>query len=343
MRIRRLSSLPLAICLTACSNEAKPPPEHPAKAAPAAAPTGVPPAIPTVACSPNPAEAAGLACAVFHALKANDAPAFARLFMLEGADRAAFSSFADHLPSGADDSRLADQRAAVERHFVELVGELRSRGVDPGTMELLEIHIGPTIVRGDLGFAEDLTLIVIFGSKDMPDELEIKIDDCPFVRGRWLIMDSVRLPPFDREQDDPSDESWQAQDPPPLGQPSNPARTVTSSMIVQGEAKVQGPLDKNIVRRIVRAHIPELRGCHELGLTRDPQLSGRVVVDFAVLASGNVSESSLRESTVPDAAVGACMAAAIKRWTFPKPDRPATVTVSYPFELSPFGAPAASP
>lgn len=339
MRIRRLSKLTLAICLTACSNEAKTP-EHPARAAtgttpavPPAESTRGPPAIPTVACSPNQATAAGLACAVFHALKANDAPAFVRLFMLEGADRAAFSSFADHLPSGADDSRLADQRAAVERHFVELVGELRSRGVDPGTMELMEIHIGPTIVRGDLGFAEDLTLVILFGPKDMPDELEIKIDDCPFVRGRWLIMDSMRLPPVDREQDDPSDDAEQ----------SAPARAVTSSMIVQGEVKVQGPLDKNIVRRIVRAHIPELRDCHELGLTRDPQLGGRVVVDFAVLATGKVSESTLRESTVPDAAVGQCMAAAIKRWTFPQPDRPATVTVSYPFELSPFGAPAASP
>jgi TonB family protein len=107
--------------------------------------------------------------------------------------------------------------------------------------------------------------------------------------------------------------------------------------VEQGKHTVVGPLSKDIIRRIVRAHINELRYCYQQGLARSPDRGGRVVIDYQILGTGKVGDSKLKKSTLPDAAVGTCMVEATRRWTYPRPDRGATVTVSYPFVLAPPG------
>ncbi len=128
---------------------------------------------------------------------------------------------------------------------------------------------------------------------------------------------------------------------PNLAEAMTPKIEITVSSIPavrQKEAKVKGPLDKDIIRRIVRAHINEIRYCYNLGLVKDPNLDGTVTVDFQILATGKVGDSKLGRSTMPDAAVGECMVVAVKRWSFPKPLGEKVVDVSYPFELSSDGA-----
>jgi hypothetical protein len=105
--------------------------------------------------------------------------------------------------------------------------------------------------------------------------------------------------------------------------------------IRQGKATVKGPLDKEIIRRIVRAHINEVRSCYNAGLSRNPKLAGRVTVDFQIVGSGTVASSSVSSTTLSDEAVGDCIAKAVKRWTFPKPRGGGVVDVSYPLDLSP--------
>jgi TonB family protein len=106
----------------------------------------------------------------------------------------------------------------------------------------------------------------------------------------------------------------------------------------QAKATVQGSLDRDIVRRIVRAHINEIRSCYNMGLTRDPSLTGRVDVQFLITEHGKVGSSVVTSSTLGDAAVEACMAKAVRRWRFPKPQDGGTVAVDYPFHLDPGGA-----
>ncbi len=103
----------------------------------------------------------------------------------------------------------------------------------------------------------------------------------------------------------------------------------------QAKATVTGSLDKDIVRRIVRAHINEVRYCYNQGLTKDPALEGRVTVDFTIASTGKVSASSVSAETLGDEDVGKCIAKAVKRWKFPKPTGGGTVNVAYPFVLSP--------
>jgi Ca-activated chloride channel family protein len=103
----------------------------------------------------------------------------------------------------------------------------------------------------------------------------------------------------------------------------------------QAKATVDGDLDKDIIRRIVRAHINEVRACYNQGLTRNPNLQGRVEIAFSISGKGAVSKASVAQSTLKDASVGSCIASATKRWKFPKPRDGEPVAVKYPYNLSP--------
>ena len=100
------------------------------------------------------------------------------------------------------------------------------------------------------------------------------------------------------------------------------------------KATVKGSLDKEIIRRIVRAHINEVRYCYNKALSKDPALEGRVKVKFTIAATGAVTAAEVADSTVGDESVGTCIAKAAKRWKFPKPIGGGIVVVTYPFVLS---------
>jgi hypothetical protein len=100
---------------------------------------------------------------------------------------------------------------------------------------------------------------------------------------------------------------------------------------------VRGSLDREIVRRVVRQHLNEVRYCYEQALARKPALAGRVVARFSITPSGSVLASALQSSTLGDGTVESCIVAATRRWAFPQPRGGGLVTVSYPFQLAPAG------
>ncbi|NVB41743.1 AgmX/PglI C-terminal domain-containing protein [Pseudenhygromyxa sp. WMMC2535] len=101
-----------------------------------------------------------------------------------------------------------------------------------------------------------------------------------------------------------------------------------------GKSKVVGAIDKDTIRRIVRAHLNEVRGCYNSGLTRDPNLEGRVLVHFSIVGTGKVGSAIVQENTTHDKAVGDCIAKAVKRWKFPPTRNGGTAMVTYPFRLN---------
>lgn len=103
----------------------------------------------------------------------------------------------------------------------------------------------------------------------------------------------------------------------------------------QATAQVKGALDKDIIRRVVRAHINEVRHCYNQGLVRDPNLNGRVAVQFTIGPTGSVPVAVVQQSSIKDKNVANCVASAVKRWKFPKPQGGGNVVVTYPFVLSP--------
>jgi hypothetical protein len=119
----------------------------------------------------------------------------------------------------------------------------------------------------------------------------------------------------------------------PLGR-----RVARVPVVVPSSATVRGALDKEIVRRVVRRHLNEVRYCYESSLARRPGLAGRVVTSFTIAPTGRVLSSLLQSSTLADAPVEACIVGAVRRWEFPAPEGGGVVIVSYPFQLAPAGA-----
>ncbi|MEZ4381205.1 MAG: TonB family protein [Nannocystaceae bacterium] len=111
------------------------------------------------------------------------------------------------------------------------------------------------------------------------------------------------------------------------------SRTAALPVVRQAKPQIQGALDKDVIRRIVRARINEVRHCYNRGLAKDPSIQGRVAVQFSITGGGKVPTAVVVESTVADPEVGRCIAKAVRRWSFPKPDGGGSVIVTYPFVL----------
>lgn len=134
--------------------------------------------------------------------------------------------------------------------------------------------------------------------------------------------------------------------------PARPAparlRAAPGPGVAGGDASVRGAMDKEIIRRIMRRHVNEVKFCYEKGLSRNPALQGRVLVQFTIGPAGAVLSSAVQSSTLGDAEVEQCIAGAVRRWEFPRPAGGGSVIVTYPFVLRPDGvqqgrAPAPSP
>ncbi|MEW6432640.1 MAG: AgmX/PglI C-terminal domain-containing protein [Myxococcota bacterium] len=97
-----------------------------------------------------------------------------------------------------------------------------------------------------------------------------------------------------------------------------------------------GRLSKEVIQRVVRAHLGQVRYCYEKSLLHQPTLAGKVVVRFTVDAGGAVTEvTDVSEPPFPAAEVPGCIASHLKRWRFPKPEGGGVVVVTYPFILEP--------
>jgi TonB family protein len=108
--------------------------------------------------------------------------------------------------------------------------------------------------------------------------------------------------------------------------------------VVPGTAQVRGSLDKEIIRRIIRRHLNEVRFCYEKELMHKQDLYGRVMIQFTISGQGQVVASIVQNSTMNNPNVEQCIAQAVRRWEFPKPQGGGIVIVSYPFVLKAAGA-----
>jgi TonB family protein len=108
--------------------------------------------------------------------------------------------------------------------------------------------------------------------------------------------------------------------------------------VVPGTAQVRGSLDKEIIRRIIRRHLNEVRFCYEKELMHKQDLYGRVMIQFTISGTGQVVASVVQQSTMNNPNVEQCIAQAVRRWEFPKPQGGGIVIVSYPFVLKAAGA-----
>ncbi|MFU8806319.1 MAG: AgmX/PglI C-terminal domain-containing protein, partial [Bradymonadaceae bacterium] len=96
-------------------------------------------------------------------------------------------------------------------------------------------------------------------------------------------------------------------------------RDTLQPKIVPGRPNVQGSLDREIIRRVVRQHRREIQYCYEQELAKNRNLAGRITVRFTISATGSVVSAVVSETSMNNASVERCMADRIRRWVFPEP------------------------
>ena len=101
----------------------------------------------------------------------------------------------------------------------------------------------------------------------------------------------------------------------------------------QGEQTMSGRLPPETIQRVVRANFGRYRACYQSALATNPNLQGRVVVNFVIGRSGAVSSAN-GGGDLPNSAVINCVAGAFSGLTFPQPEH-GIVTVSYPLVFTP--------
>jgi hypothetical protein len=101
-----------------------------------------------------------------------------------------------------------------------------------------------------------------------------------------------------------------------------------------GATSVSGRLPPEVIQRIVRQNYGRFRMCYEQGLTRNPNLEGRVSVRFVIGRDGGVSNVANGGSDLADSGVVGCVVSAFYGLSFPQPEG-GIVTVVYPIMFSP--------
>lgn len=113
-------------------------------------------------------------------------------------------------------------------------------------------------------------------------------------------------------------------------------RAAVAPRILVGRAIVRGALDKEILRRVIRRHINEVRFCYEKELGPGKKATGgRVELKLVIVETGRVLTSEVTSSTLGNPAVESCIAAAGRRWEFPSANGGGIVEVHYPFVFRP--------
>ncbi|MBI1947147.1 MAG: AgmX/PglI C-terminal domain-containing protein [Deltaproteobacteria bacterium] len=98
-----------------------------------------------------------------------------------------------------------------------------------------------------------------------------------------------------------------------------------------------GSLDKEAIRTAIRAIQPKIAECYESALAHDPDLIGRITVDFTIEAvdgGGGVTAGEVNGTDMNAPFFEACVLKQVVDVPFPAPAGGGVVKVTYPFNFS---------
>ena len=117
-----------------------------------------------------------------------------------------------------------------------------------------------------------------------------------------------------------------------LAPTSGQTGTGSASLSIGGTSLRRG-LSADQIRDVALASMGQVRACYERALKADPALRGRIVVDWKVAPSGDVSRAAIGSDDIGSAELQTCIIDTIKTWTFPEAGK--STPVSFPFTLKP--------
>ena len=100
---------------------------------------------------------------------------------------------------------------------------------------------------------------------------------------------------------------------------------------LEPELEMENGLTADQVKKVVQGNIGSVRHCYERQLIANPDLYGKIKVEFVISPQGKVITQKIKTTTMNNKMIEGCILRKIRRWTFPLPKDGSEVAVSYPF------------
>lgn len=106
------------------------------------------------------------------------------------------------------------------------------------------------------------------------------------------------------------------------------------------EENFVGTIDRDQVRRVVRAHLNQIQACYtrelnKLDRSRRAELGGKVVLKWDIVEKGAAKNVKVISTTLNNRAIEDCMKSRLATWQFPEPPAGLVGEVTFPFLLKP--------
>lgn len=113
------------------------------------------------------------------------------------------------------------------------------------------------------------------------------------------------------------------------------------------ELSGMGYIDREAIRRVIRSHADEVRGCYDDFLVAHPPAGGMMTLTWVIRPDGSVGEAKLERwtipprfvpdppTTLPGPEVSDCVIERLKTWTFQRPSGGGQAVITYPWILVP--------
>jgi hypothetical protein len=105
-----------------------------------------------------------------------------------------------------------------------------------------------------------------------------------------------------------------------------------AARVRQGAIVVSGDFPPEVVGRILRAQLGQLRRCYERALAARPGVTGSVRVAFTIDLVGDVVNARDDHSTFADADMIECVVSVVSTGNFPAPEKALPVVGTWTFE-----------
>lgn len=98
----------------------------------------------------------------------------------------------------------------------------------------------------------------------------------------------------------------------------------------EGES-FSGSIDKEAIRKVIRDNQRQIQACYEKTLNKNPNLYGKVILEWVIVGNGRVTNARVANSTLKNSEVENCILSRLRTWKFPEPPPDQEAVVSYPF------------
>lgn len=91
--------------------------------------------------------------------------------------------------------------------------------------------------------------------------------------------------------------------------------------------------NRDWVLKVIKQEHKSYSSCYDDGLKINPELEGRVVVDFEIGSDGTVQKAKVGSSTLNNKIVENCLIEKIKTFKFHTPPKKTIVEIKFPFDF----------